>query len=76
MHHADDNEKLARVYSSSNPQQAHLARNWLEQHGLTARVTGDGLAHSGLPGVANVDVSTPESQATEALRLLEDWEQT
>lgn len=74
MNPAGDNENLVRVYSSGNSHQSHLVRNFLEREGLNACVTGDSLAHSGLAGVANVDVLIPESQAAKALRLLENWE--
>ncbi len=68
-----NNEKLVRVYSSTNSLDAHHARNYLQDHGIEARVTGDGLAHTGLTGVAAVDVYTFEEDAQKATELLVDW---
>ncbi len=70
----NDNSKLVRVFSSSNPLDAHHARNYLQDHGIEARVTGDGLAHSGLTGVASVDVYAFEHDAQQALDLLANWQ--
>ena len=65
--------KLVRVYSTASASDAHLVRNYLEDQGIEARVTGDGLAHSGLAGVASVDVYTFENQSQEAVELLKNW---
>ena len=65
--------KLVRVYSSISASDAHLVRNYLEDQGIEARVTGDGLAHTGLAGIANAEVFTFEHQAEEAKQLLSDW---
>lgn len=66
--------KLVRVYSSPNSLDAHHVRNVLQDHGIEARVTGDGLAHAGLSGVAAVDVYTFENDAQQAAELLADWQ--
>ena len=67
-----DNLKLVRVYSSTNPLDAHHACNVLQDHGIDARVTGDGLAHTGLTGIASVDVYTFENDVERAAAVLSD----
>ena len=62
--------KLIRIYSSTSATEAHIIRNFLEERGIQARVSGDGLAHAGLQGVANVEVYAFEEDAAEAQRLL------
>jgi hypothetical protein len=68
-----DHLRLVRIYSSTSPMTAHLIRNYLEDNGIEARVSGDGLAHSGLTGVGSVEVYAFENQAAEALELLNNF---
>jgi hypothetical protein len=70
----DRKSKLVRIYATTNAAEAHLVRNFLEQQGIQARVSGDTLAHAGLQGVANVEVYAFEEDAHQAQRLLaQDW---
>jgi len=66
-------EKLVTVARFSDCMQAELARLLLEGEGITAFVMGQhGSAISvGVPGIADVQLQTPESQADEAMKILE-----
>lgn len=68
-----DHLKLVRIYATTNPLSAHLIRNYLEDNGIDARVSGDGLAHSGLTGVGSVEVYAFENQAAEAIELITNF---
>ena len=65
--------KLIRVFSSTSATEAHLVRNFLEQRGIQARVSGDTLAHVGLQGVGNIEVYAFEEDAGEAETALSEW---
>ena len=66
--------KLIRVFASTSATEAHLVRNFLEQRGIQARVSGDTLAHVGLQGVGNIEVYAFEEDAVEAGKALAEWQ--
>ncbi len=70
---ANQNSRLVRIYSSTSAADAHLARNFLEENGIQARISGDALAHAGLLSAGLVEVYTFEEQAAAARDLLLGW---
>ncbi len=66
-------EKFVTIAHFADYVQADLARHLLESHDITVVVTGQnvGNIYAGLPGIANVELKTPESQAKEAKEILE-----
>ncbi len=68
------NDRLVSVFAGTDAGTAHVLRNILEDNGITARVTGESLAHAGLANIANVEVVVFESQEAEARKLIdESW---
>lgn len=67
-----DSDKLVSVYAGIDAGFAHVLRNMLQDNGITARVTGDMLAHASLANIANVEVIVFESQEAQARQLIED----
>lgn len=67
-----NSDKLVSVYAGIDAGFAHMLRNLLEDNGITARVTGDLLAHASLANIANVEVIVFESQEAQARQMIED----
>jgi hypothetical protein len=66
-------EKLVTVARFADYMQADLARQLLEDEGISAFVMGAnvGTVYSGVPAIADIQVQTPESQAQTAREILE-----
>jgi len=66
-------EKFVTVAQFSSYIEADLARQRLEDEGIDVVMTGENFAstYTGLPGIADVRLQTPESQAERARQLLE-----
>jgi hypothetical protein len=66
-------EKLVTVARFADYMEADLARQLLEDEGISAFVMGMnvGTVYSGVPAVTDIHVQTPESQAREAREILE-----
>ena len=67
-----DDDKLVSVYAGIDAGFAHVLCNMLVDNGITARVTGDMLAHASLANIANVEVIVFQSQEAQARRMIED----
>ncbi len=69
-----DTEKLVTVARYEDYMKADLARQWLEDEGIKAVVTGQNAAnvYGGVPAVSDIELQTLESQAEEARQILED----
>ena len=67
------NEKLITIARFDNYIEAELAKQRLEDEGITAFVAGENAnnVYGGVPAVSDIELQTPESQAEQALRLLE-----
>jgi hypothetical protein len=70
-------EKLVTVARFSDNIKADLARQLLEDEGISAFVMGQnvGNVYSGVPVAIDIELQTPESQAEEAREILEANEQ-
>jgi hypothetical protein len=70
-------EKLVTVARFSDNIKADLARQLLEDEGISAFVMGQnvGNVYSGVPVAIDIELQTPESQAKEAREILEANEQ-
>lgn len=70
-------KRFVRVYRAANSVEAHLIRGMLEQHGISVRILGDGLA-SGigeLPmDVVQVEVQVPPGFSELARQLIDEYE--
>lgn len=67
-------DRLVSVFACIDAGTAYILRNFLVDNGITARVTGESLAHAGLANIANVEVIVFESQEAEARKLIdESW---
>jgi hypothetical protein len=71
------NDKLVTVARFSDYVEAELARQLLEGAGITAFVMGQnvGNVYAGVPAAVDIQLQTPESQAAEAIEILEASEQ-
>jgi hypothetical protein len=70
-------EKLVTVARFSDYMEADLARQLLEDEGITAFVMGDNVGNvcGGVPAAIDIQLQTPESQAEKAIEVLEAREQ-
>ena len=68
-------EKFVTVAQFSNYIDADLARQSLEGEGVKVVMTGENVAsvYTGLPGISDVRLQTPESQAALAKEILDAW---
>lgn len=67
-------DRLVSVFACIDAGTAYILRNFLVDNGISARVTGESLAHAGLANIANVEVVVFESQEAEARKLIdESW---
>ena len=66
-------DKLVTIAQFTNYIEADLAKQLLDDFGIKSVVTGQNAAnvYSGLPALANVELQTLESQAQQALEILE-----
>ena len=66
-------EKLVTVARFDDYMKADLARQLLEDEGITAFVLGQnvGNVYSGVPAVIDIELQTAESEAEEARQILE-----
>jgi len=66
-------DKLVTIAQFTNYIEAELAKQLLADYGIEAVVTGENVAniYSGLPALANIELQTLESQAQQALKILE-----
>jgi len=66
-------DKLVTIAQFADYIQADLARQFLADFGIRAVVTGQNAAniYSGLPAIAAATLQVMESQAAEALKILE-----
>ena len=66
-------ERLVTVARFTSYMEADLARQRLEDEGIGVVMTGQNSAstYTGLPGIAEVRLQTPESQAARAKEILE-----
>ena len=69
-------EKLVTIAQFADYIEAELAKQLLEDFGIKSVVTGQNVAnvYSGLPALADVELQTLESQAQQALEILESQE--
>lgn len=67
------NERFVTVARFANYMEADLAKQRLEDEGIDVVLIGENFAsvYTGLPGIADVRLQTPESQAAKAKELLE-----
>jgi hypothetical protein len=67
------NEKLVTVARFSDYMEAELAKQLLEGEGITAFVMGQhgSAINVGVPGIADIQLQTPESQVARAMEVLE-----
>ena len=70
-------ERLVTVARFDDDMKADLARQLLEDEGIKAFVMGQnvGNVYSGVAGIVDIELQTPESQAKEAREILEANEQ-
>ncbi len=66
-------EKLVTIAQFADYIEADLARQLLDDYGIKSIVTGQNVAnvYSGLPALTDVELQTLESQAQQALEILE-----
>jgi hypothetical protein len=66
-------EKLVTIAHFADYIEADLAKQLLDDFGIKSVVTGQNAAniYSGLPALADVELQTLESQAKQALEILE-----
>ena len=66
-------DKLVTIAKFADYIEADLARQLLDDFGIKSVVTGQNAAniYSGLPALADVELQTLESQAKQALEILE-----
>jgi len=66
-------DRLVTIAQFTNYIEAELARQLLADYGIEAVATGENVAniYSGLPGLVNIELQTLESQAQQALEILE-----
>jgi hypothetical protein len=66
-------ERLVTVARFDNYIEAELAKQRLEDEGVTAFVMGQnvGNVYGGVPAVLDIELQTPESQAEQARQILE-----
>lgn len=66
-------EKLVTIAQFVDYIEAELAKQLLADYGIKAVLTGENVAniYSGLPALANIELQTFESQAQQALKILE-----
>jgi hypothetical protein len=67
------NDKLVIVAYFADYIEAELAKQLLEDEGIVAFVMGQhgSAVYVGVPGIADIQLQTPESQADEARKILE-----
>jgi len=66
-------DKLVTIAQFTDYIEADLAKQLLADYGIKSVVTGQNVAnvYSGLPALADVELQTLESQAQQALEILE-----
>lgn len=66
------NEQLVTIARFTDYMTASLAKQRLEDEGIDVILTGENVAstYTGMPGVADVELQTPRSQAVKAKELL------
>ena len=66
-------DKLVTIAQYENYIEAEMAKQLLADYGIEAVVTGENTAnvYSGLPALSNIELQTLESQAQQALEILE-----
>lgn len=66
-------EKLVTVAYFADYIQAELAKQLLEDEGIAAFVMGPhgSAINVGVPGIADIQLQTPKSQADEAMKIIE-----
>ena len=66
-------DKLVTIAQFTNYIEAEMAKQLLADYGIKSVVTGQNVAnvYSGVPALADVELQTFESQAQQALEILE-----
>jgi len=67
------NKRLVTVARFTNYMEANLAKQRLEDEDINVVMTGENVAstYTGLPGISDVKLQVPESQADRAREILE-----
>ena len=66
-------DKVVTIAQFGDYVEAEMAKQLLADYGIEAVVTGENTAnvYSGLPALSNIELQTLESQAQQALEILE-----
>ena len=67
---------MVNIFSANSSTEAHLIKNLLEHHDITAHVAGEFLqgAFGELPLIDTIQVQVAEEDESAALRIIRDYE--
>jgi hypothetical protein len=65
-------DKLVTIARFIDAIEAELAKQTLDDFGIRAVVTGQNNAYTGVPAALDIELQVAESQAQEALEILQD----
>jgi hypothetical protein len=67
------NERFVTVARFTDYMEANLAKQRLEDEGINVVITGENVAsvYTAMPGIADVELQTPQSQAARAREILD-----